>query len=598
MNEQQRVELLKNRIRQLRHESIDIEFIQYLNNTEVMINKAEYPIDYFEREVERNYTIYLQKNGIVRIPQNKQKGSFEFSIGAGLLSVVGILFILAGLIILSVNYMNGFAKGISMCVIAVAVIIFSEIYIKKKQIKIANAVTGIGLCVLFAATVANAEYFHYIVTLVLVFLSALVTLIFCKRKDSVLYKYISILGSYICLYPSEGVMDGWAFVIICLLLFVIHMAAILIPLKKESRGFMITGMIWNLIYLFLFVALANEGGIESGYIIVHILLAAIVFWVHALKTTYAKENGTGLFLLAGTFAYYLVLTDVLRDFFYANDWYYIGIVLGFFLIVQIFAVKKSAIGIAAAVLIGTFIQYVFHLGETNYIDLAILGAFGISLLLIKQWKLFYQLVITLAFLLYPLAHSAQWSVIWQSDLNILLCSGILIALFLISNHAKWLYHTYTYVYNWICISILAVMQLAMFGCDSLFVFSFMLIIGLTIFEALLRERYRTGIKNKEVWMIVYLTYMGLNFPNDNFIIINIVMTVIALCSVIIGFAKKHKGIRIYGLLLALFICAKIVIYDCRTVSHMNRIMLFIGVGVVILAISFVYTRLEKRLQQD
>lgn len=603
MNYQSRWEMLRNRIHHMKQEAVDIDFIQYLIRTEESMNRGEFPIEYYENEVERNYGIYLQKNAQVLEGQKnvQSKNTFEFHVGAGLFSIVGILFILSGLVIFSMNYMTGFIKGIALYGMAIVLIVISELFIKKKQETICNVVTGLGICSIFAATIVNYLYlqnFNMIVAMVIVVLASVVTLFIGKAKNSVCFKLISLFGGYICLYPVEGVENGSLFLAICAILFVIHLTSILIPLKKESRAFMITGMALNLIYMIVFVVLGNLNQIEGGYIAVHIGLAAIIFYVHAFRSSFAKENSMVVFLTVGTLIYYFAFTYVLKGILEYQGWYYTGIILGIFLMVQLLGRIHSVKGIAAAVMIGTFIQYTDVLEKYDYYDLAYLAAFAATILILKNWKLFYELMITAAFLLYPLIHSSEWSYSWQTELNILVCSGILVVFFLIFNHAKWLENRQTKVYNWICIFILGILQLYLINCDNIFVFLFMLLVGITLFTVLFQERYQTSLKHKNVYLIGYLTYMGMVFPIDYFVVTNIIMTVIALLSVIIGFYKKEKPIRVYGLLLALFICAKIIIYDYRTVTQMQRMWLFFGVGIIILMISFVYFRLEKHLQQD
>ena len=80
MNYQSRWEMLRNRIHHMKQEAVDIDFIQYLIRTEESMNRGEFPIEYYENEVERNYGIYLQKNAQVLEGQKnvQSKNNFEF----------------------------------------------------------------------------------------------------------------------------------------------------------------------------------------------------------------------------------------------------------------------------------------------------------------------------------------------------------------------------------------------------------------------------------------------------------------------------------------------------------------------------------------
>ncbi len=84
-----------------------------------------------------------------------QRKNMEFAVGAGVLSVVGILFVLTAFVLLSIHYMNGMLKGICLYVIAAAVLLFSELYLERKKPKFADGLTGLGICSLYLFTMMN-----------------------------------------------------------------------------------------------------------------------------------------------------------------------------------------------------------------------------------------------------------------------------------------------------------------------------------------------------------------------------------------------------------------------------------------------------------
>lgn len=61
---------------------------------------------------------------------------------------------------------------------------------------------------------------------------------------------------------------------------------------------------------------------------------------------------------------------------------------------------------------------------------------------------------------------------------------------------------------------------------------------------------------------------------------------------------KSKSVRIYGLVLTIFVALKLVAFDFHGATAQIRILVFFIVGLLILGISFGYIYLEKRLNEE
>ncbi|MGN1423811.1 MAG: DUF2339 domain-containing protein [Oscillospiraceae bacterium] len=79
-------------------------------------------------------------------------------------------------------------------------------------------------------------------------------------------------------------------------------------------------------------------------------------------------------------------------------------------------------------------------------------------------------------------------------------------------------------------------------------------------------------------------------------IISIIYILTAAAWIGIGFAKYNALLRRFGLALALFSSAKLFLFDFPAIDAMGRTLMFIGFGVTLLCISFVYAFFEKRLK--
>jgi hypothetical protein len=79
---------------------------------------------------------------------------------------------------------------------------------------------------------------------------------------------------------------------------------------------------------------------------------------------------------------------------------------------------------------------------------------------------------------------------------------------------------------------------------------------------------------------------------------SILICLLAAVAIGAGFYRKNKGIRIYGLVLMIFVALKLVVYDFYESQAGIRILVFLVVGLLILGVSFLYIYLEKKLNEE
>ncbi len=78
-------------------------------------------------------------------------------------------------------------------------------------------------------------------------------------------------------------------------------------------------------------------------------------------------------------------------------------------------------------------------------------------------------------------------------------------------------------------------------------------------------------------------------------IISIIYMATASAWIVIGFIKDNPLLRRFGLVLVLFSSAKLFIFDFANVGPVERTLMFIGFGIVLLCISFIYVYFEKKM---
>lgn len=65
----------------------------------------------------------------------------------------------------------------------------------------------------------------------------------------------------------------------------------------------------------------------------------------------------------------------------------------------------------------------------------------------------------------------------------------------------------------------------------------------------------------------------------------------------LGFVARDRWLRLPGLALLLTCIAKVFVYDLRNLETFYRILSFIGLGVILLAVSWIYTRFQEQLRK-
>lgn len=99
----------------------------------------------------------------------------------------------------------------------------------------------------------------------------------------------------------------------------------------------------------------------------------------------------------------------------------------------------------------------------------------------------------------------------------------------------------------------------------------------------------TGLGICGLYLATMLNYLYLENFNG------IVALIIAIGAVVAGFVIKEKALRITGLSLTMVVCVKIVLYDFAELENVEKMVLFLIVGLIVLAISGIYIALEKKI---
>jgi uncharacterized membrane protein len=65
----------------------------------------------------------------------------------------------------------------------------------------------------------------------------------------------------------------------------------------------------------------------------------------------------------------------------------------------------------------------------------------------------------------------------------------------------------------------------------------------------------------------------------------------------IGFPLGQRVLRIQGLVLLLICILKLFLFDLRNLETMYRILSFVALGLILLAVSWIYTRFQEQIKK-
>ena len=226
--------------------------------------------------------------------------------------------------------------------------------------------------------------------------------------------------------------------------------------------------------------------------------------------------------------------------------------------------------------------------EVPYVYLLLAGTI-LSMFLVYGWTTYQEILLT-----FSLGFFAAINL--MSMIKLPAFSGILFVSILLFNNVKYMRGKNILVFN---IFVLVGQIGALIGLanpvyrNSYLTYLCMFVFVLAYLVLTLQERYYRKFKHRELIIVIFLTYMALIVKTNVPVVNSILIMLIALVSVTLGFLKKDKPVRIYGLVLSLCTCGKITLYDYWGAPVLQKTILFFIVGVIALVIAGIYIVLEK-----
>ncbi len=533
-------EVLEKRIDTYIEESKDKNFDVYLQCMKEELSKPEINIEEVERNIQINMELYRMNQE--KLQKENKNDSVEFKVGAGILSVVGAVFIMIALITLGREFLSDFSQGMLLYIVALVFILFSELFLYDRQEKAATIFTSIGIGSVYLITWINYQYIRILPVSFAIAIAAatgIAAVLLSQKRDGSVIRIINIIGIYICMIPFQGSKDVWQFVVTACIIGIVNIMSMFIKAK-------------------------------SGRMAAEILQIVCIGLYTPVVGILALVNG---------------LPDVIFEIYIFS---YLIIMLGIFLKME----KK-----VPQLWIWAIFTLIIAIGVGNGINVpaiwVMLGifvaAFGGACWQARNercnWVLYYVISTVLI-------RAVQIKL--PEGMQILAGMGMILGLGLVFQMVPQLQMKRKDVLSWILLGVLGWCSLWLPMGDYTAQFWIGMIIGIASVWILVRERFGISAKWRGIILAGYLSYMFFVCGIQQRLVISALLMLVALLAISFGFIFEEKVVRIYGLSLALVVCLKLVVWDFWGQPVLYRMLAFLVVGILSLVISLVYIILEKK----
>lgn len=650
MNEQGNRERTEQKLSELMRLSKEPYFSRYVAQMKKDLEEGVATPLQVEREADRSYAEYQRRmrDREAAQPELKTK-SVEFKIGIHVFSLIGALFILAAFVTFGFYFLKGAFQGICIYMAAFALVLFSELFLRRKMQKFAGVITGIGIGCLYAANIVNYLVLHLvngIIAVLLTLLIAAASIWLSRKRNSVVIRLIGLIGCYVCLYPIHGFETELSFFVLTVILFIVNVAGVLFPNQSRAAAILAVHAALNVIFTGALLIIAGLDHVQATYLAA-LLLSSFIFmeimafvnrkrekdneifiitcigsglllFMMFLLETITGEQLVGLIMAAVTVAVSMLLF-LLWEKEDERKWAQVYFAAGLFLLIGAFSDQpvEQTITVGVIFLIARIGNRQRQLTALEAIVAVAVGLTGIglsgsvyayilaALLVLLSFRInklyvFHEIVTTASvlviwFLKCEWFRLYNWGMDgkWFYPVAVLL----LMLLFLLFHHLQGLRDKKQEVYNIVSLCFIGIFCLLPLFEGHLWTRIAIMAAGTLAAFLLLRKRYGLYWKGNTLLWAGFFSLYSITGNFGSPVVSSILIMAAAFFLVGIGFRHKEKMERITGLVLAALVCLKLVLYDFREAELLYRMIVFLIVGVMALGISFLYMFLEKKMAQ-
>ncbi len=176
----------------------------------------------------------------------------EFAVGAIVMSIIGSVFLLTGLVYFSVNFLDTFAQGMVMYIVCAIVLCVSEFVIRRLVPKLSAVFTAIGISGVFLTTVVNYKSLGNLnlpVTAIILGICAVLVCFFGFIRKSGLYSIIGFLAAFVSSIVIVADASPVEYMVITLCTLIISSLWLLFPVEKYNSAITPLMLFAEMIYM-------------------------------------------------------------------------------------------------------------------------------------------------------------------------------------------------------------------------------------------------------------------------------------------------------------------------------------------------------------
>lgn len=695
MEQQGIYERLREKVGQLKAESRDPFFTEYLGRFDQRLIREKYQLDLLEQELENSSRMYEQRmasagampqaqtqaapqmmpqsavQATAQIPPQpmippqpympqaapRPQKNHEFTIGINVFGTIGVLFVLAALILLGINYMGSLVRELGLYVAGLLVWGIAEFILKKKSQTLSMIFASLGIGCLYVTTMVNFLYLHNFNGLVTILITTLITMVVMfvsRKKDAGILRIICIGACMISfLMMDTHMVTDMELLIYMVMIVMVQLLGIFLPVKKWAYGIAVGQLAGAAAFAWFFAigTISPESVMELralyviGFLVVSMLLMELAAWRMPSESGKQRQGiyiafGIGAALLVWAYRWCAIGEFDWRHGPYSDIeiWIRLAVMAAIVVmgIVFFFLTKHSGnlrwmqgyfVGGAALLLLGlgaderlsvtitlSVLVILYKLLTYRHEQLRVAGAvitswtvlaaliyynsvYGyvllgvllLSFVLMNHWQTFYELLITIATVLYI-------ALALDNDLLLPLVIAVMWLASMLFNYVKRFSGRGIMGFN----CTMLVMEISCYlglislqSFDTVIIYFILTVLGLGIIFFTFQPRFHIPGSWRDFVIAGFLTYMVLVTRFELRITSSILLMIVGLFGIIVGFVQRDRKLRIYGLVLCMLMCFKIALFDFQMES-LQRIILFMATGVVALVISGIYALMEKK----
>lgn len=649
----------------LRSNTVDSSFHEYLDVRADEASRGLKTPDDLMTDLDANYQRYLQimananPNANVNVNANsavnvnsayvanysKQKvkrNEVEIKVGAGILSVIGALFLLVALVYFGTYFLNDIFQGVLIFAAGAVVILVSEIVLEKRLPKFAHVVTGLGFSALYFSAVFSCMYLHmfdFTVALLVILCIALVNVLFARIRKSPVMEIVCSAGSVAYIYAIGDVSHD-QFVLLGALMLIVNLVLFIAPYKKEYTASKIIRLVFVFISCGYLLDLTYKLDFlyYEGFIILTIFVMMIAYCFNTQNMGIKATDLSLIGILAFEVTRFEKTLELNSDLLIEVCALFAICLLCFFIMI-----KKKEKWSAYSLFILTVLVLTTNLKDDNLTVLVALVTLLISKLLIGVKELTpIDAIITVMSLLIACRtdNPLSYAIAGVAIIGAIMCTRIklfheyILLVFsvpFVFNGIKALKGDFSYLFLpvWLLVVLILVLMFNLIptmqvkgskaynittvaflasgillapvfgykGTEQIVVLCSCVLIATIACLVLFRKKFMMNTGARYIILAVTLTYLALFMDIGN-LWISISLMAVAFVLIAIGCIANRFELRIYGLVLSLLVCAKVAFYDFKNESEFNRMIVFFVVGLLAIGISFVYLILEKMQQKE